>query len=59
METIEATSHWKVKVYNKKNKVIDSWIILHRTEQQALKEAEAETERIAECEDWTMTSFKF
>lgn len=58
MKNAEETYHWKVKVY-KRGKLIDSWVIMHRTEQQALKEAEAETERISGANDWTMTRFEF
>ena len=51
---IERICNWKVKVYNENDCVIDTWIIQDRTEQQAVKEAEAEIDRIPDVNDWTM-----
>lgn len=48
------TQDWIVRVYNEDNEIIEEFEILDRTEQEALKEAEADVERM-DCDDWTMT----
>lgn len=47
---------WKVRYYDKNNKVISSHIIKDRTEHEAEKEAIADFPE--NCEDWTMTVLK-
>jgi hypothetical protein len=49
--------NWKVRIYDKDNKVIALWYINERTEHEAEKEARSEIEhRFPDCDDWTMTT---
>ena len=46
---------WIVRAYDKKNKVIDCWVIENRTESQAMNEASADIQKLgADVDDWTM-----
>jgi len=45
--------NWRVTVYDKKDKIIDSWVIENRTENEAENEAIADLPY--EMNDWTMT----
>lgn len=56
---MEHTSDWRVRVYNKRDKVIKSWIIENRTENEASKEAEADiANNYPNAADWSMTKIE-
>jgi hypothetical protein len=46
--------NWKVRYYDKHDKLIESFLIKDRTEHEAENEAMAQMP--SECEDWTMMS---
>jgi hypothetical protein len=46
---------WQVRVYDKKDKLLDKWIIENRTEHEAFEEADAGLNEIDGVADWTMT----
>jgi hypothetical protein len=48
--------NWIVRYYDKRNVLIDSYIIKDRTESEAESEATADMPEI--CDDWTMVEKK-
>jgi hypothetical protein len=54
-------ANWLVRCYNKKNKVVDSWVITGLTEKEAYRKAEADIQvnptihSFLEVDHWTLT----
>jgi hypothetical protein len=47
-------SNWLVRVYDKKSRLLDRWIIENRLEREAEGEALADVEKVRGYDDWTM-----
>lgn len=52
-------NNWIVRIYNKKDSIIESWTIENRNESEAMNEASADVHRFSESNDeydsWSMT----
>lgn len=54
--TNNSPQNWIVRVYDERSRVIKSWAIVNRTEDEARSEAEAEIEQhYPDASDWTLT----
>jgi hypothetical protein len=59
-KSFEKLFNWEVRVYNKNNKMIASWIIKDRTEHDADREAMSCIETCyPNSDDWSLTKIKY
>jgi len=49
---------WIVRIYNKDDVVIESYVIEDRSNHEATNEAMHYVETISECEDWSIEIFE-